>query len=85
MTVAMGLHGLQIERQAAEIRKNLGRLAMDFGGFAESWSVLGRHLRNAQGQYDEGQKKLDRFSMQLEQIQGNNVNQQNKLEQKLDI
>ena len=69
MTVAMGLHGLQIERQAAEIRKNLGRLAMDFGGFAESWGVLGRHLRNAQGQYDEGQKKLDRFSMQLEQLE----------------
>ncbi len=70
MTVVMGLHGLQIEKQAAEIRQNLKRLNASFADFLNSWDVLGKHLRNAYGQYEEGQKKLDRFGIQLEQIQG---------------
>jgi len=70
MTVVMGLHGLQIERQAAEIRQNLKRLNASFAEFISNWDVLGSHLRNAYGRYEEGQKKLDRFGMQLDQIQG---------------
>ncbi len=69
MTVAMGLHGLQIEKQAAEIRQNLGKLNASFADFGGTWETLGKHLRNAYSQYDEGQKKLDRFGMQLDQIQ----------------
>lgn len=69
MTVVMGLHGLQIEKQAAEIRQNLKKLNSSFADFAGNWEILGRHLRNAHGQYDEGQKKLDRFGLQLTQIQ----------------
>ncbi|MFZ2147768.1 MAG: DNA recombination protein RmuC [Sedimentisphaerales bacterium] len=69
MTVAMGLHGLQIEKQAAEIRQNLKRLNASFADFGGTWDILGKHLRNAYSQYDEGQKKLDRFGMQLDQIQ----------------
>jgi len=69
MTVAMGLHGLQIEKQAAEIRQNLKRLNASFADFLGSWDILGKHLRNAYSQYDEGGKKLDRFGLQLEQIQ----------------
>jgi DNA recombination protein RmuC len=70
MTVVMGLHGLQIEKQAAEIRQNLKRLNASFADFINNWDVLGKHIRNAYSQYDEGHKKLDRFAMQLEQIQG---------------
>ena len=70
MTVVMGLHGLQIEKQAAEIRQNLKKLNASFGDFGSNWEVLGKHLRNAYSQYDEGQKKLDRFGLQLDQIQG---------------
>jgi len=73
MTVVMGLHGLQIEKQAAEIRQNLNKLNASFGDFATNWEVLGRHLRNAHNQYDEGQRKLDRFGNQLTEIQGDSV------------
>ncbi|MEN6575491.1 MAG: DNA recombination protein RmuC [Phycisphaerales bacterium] len=69
MTVAMGLHGLQIERQAAEIRRNLGRLNSSFAEFLSTWDTLGTHLRNAYGKYDDGQKRLDRLGLQLTQIQ----------------
>jgi DNA recombination protein RmuC len=74
MTVAMGLHGLQIEKQAAEIRQNLKRLNASFADFVLHWDVLGKHLRNAYSQYDDGQKKLDRFGMQLGQIQHEDEN-----------
>jgi DNA recombination protein RmuC len=69
MTVVMGLHGLQIEKQAAEIRQNLKRLNASFADFVSIWDILGKHLRNAYSQYDEGHKKLDRFGLQLNQIQ----------------
>ena len=69
MTVVMGLHGLQIEKQAAQIRQNLRKLNSDFAEFVASWDTLGGHIRNVGNKYDEGAKRLDRFSMQLEQIQ----------------
>jgi hypothetical protein len=52
-------HGVCLDKEG-----NL--LIADFGG---TWEVLGGHLRHAHGQYDEGQKKLDRFGLQLTQIQ----------------
>ena len=69
MTIVMGLQGMQIEKEAAAIRANLQKLTAGLGSFAGNWDTLGRHLRNAQGQYDEGQKKLSKFQIQLEQIQ----------------
>ncbi len=77
MTVAMGLHGLQIEKQASEIRQNLKTLTGSLGDFTATWDVLGKHLRNAYSQYDDGQKKIDRFSMQLNQIQEQDLNKKN--------
>lgn len=68
MTIVMGLKGMQIEKQAAEIRRNLGRLAGDFSAFVATWDILGKHLRNAAGQYDTGRGQLDKFGLQLEQI-----------------
>jgi DNA recombination protein RmuC len=70
MTVVMGLHGLQIEKQAAEIRQNLKTLNASFAEFVSVFDTLGSHLRNASSKYDESSKKLDKFGMQLEHIQG---------------
>jgi DNA recombination protein RmuC len=69
MTIVMGLHGLQIEKQAAEIRQNLKTLNNSFADFIELWDTLGGHLRHSYEKHDEGQKKLDKFVMQLGQIQ----------------
>jgi len=71
MTIVMGLHGLQIEKQAAEIRQNLKTLNVSFADFITLWDTLGGHLRHSYEKYDEGQKKLDKFVMQLGQIQNN--------------
>ncbi|MBN1796147.1 MAG: DNA recombination protein RmuC [Sedimentisphaerales bacterium] len=69
MTVVMGLQGLQIEKQAAEIRQNLSKLNASFAGFLGDWDTLGTHIRNSYTKYEQGQKTLDRFGIQLEQIQ----------------
>ncbi|MFH1613603.1 MAG: DNA recombination protein RmuC [Planctomycetota bacterium] len=70
MTIVMGLHGLQIEKQAELIRQNLRKLNGSFADFMTKWDVLGKHLRNAQSQYEESNQKLGRFGMELTQIQG---------------
>jgi len=72
MTVVMGLHGLKIEEQAAQIRQNLKKLNSDFAVFLSNWDTLGSHIRNTANKYDEAGKRLDRFGMHLEQIQGEN-------------
>lgn len=68
-TIVMGLNGLQIEKQAAQIRQNLQKLNSSFASFTTSWDVLGKHMRNASSQYEEGNRKLDKFGLELEQIQ----------------
>lgn len=68
MTVAMGLHGLQIEKQAAQIRENLKRLENSFNLFAADFKTLGTHIRNTAAKYDEADKKLSRFDSELHQI-----------------
>jgi DNA recombination protein RmuC len=68
MTVVMGLHGLQIEKQAAQIRENLKRLDSSFATFASDFKTLGNHIRNTSNKYDEADKKLGRFENQLNQI-----------------
>ena len=75
MTVVMGLHGLQIEEQAAEILQNLKRLNADFAGFVSSWDTLGGHIRKTSNKYDEAGRNLDRFTVALEQIQAENRDQ----------
>ena len=72
MTIVMGLHGLQIEKEAAAIRVKLQELAKGLGAFQSNWDILGRHLRNAQSQYDEGHKQLTQFSTQLELLDQQN-------------
>ncbi len=70
MTIVMGLRGMRIEEQAAQIHQNLKKLDASFVSFCERWGLVGKHIKNAYNQYDEADKKLDRFGSQLEQIQG---------------
>ena len=69
MTVVMGLHGLQIEKNIGQIQSNLKSLSSCFGDFMTSWETLGGHIRNSCNKYDEADKRLSRFGMQLERIQ----------------
>ena len=68
MTVVMGLHGLEIEKQAQQIRHNLSTLEAGFIAFSAEFKTMGNHIRNSWTKYEEADKRLTRFEMQLNHI-----------------
>jgi DNA recombination protein RmuC len=68
--ICLGLKGLKVEENAKEILKNLSMLSNEIGKFREDFDLLGKHLSNAGQKYDDSQKKLEKFSDKLINIQG---------------
>jgi len=67
--ICLGLKGLKIEENAKAILKNLSTLTLEIGKFKEDFDILGTHLSNASTKYNDSQKRLDRFSDRLTNIQ----------------
>lgn len=67
--ICLGLKGLKIEENAKMILKNLSTLSTEMGKFKGDFDTLGKHLSDAKNKYDDSQKKLDRFSDKLTNIQ----------------
>ncbi|HLG21863.1 MAG TPA: DNA recombination protein RmuC, partial [Candidatus Manganitrophaceae bacterium] len=63
--IVLGFKGLRIEKSAQEIHQRLQRLSGDFYKFKEDFDVIGKHLSNTRGKYEEASKKLDRFGDRL--------------------
>ncbi len=64
-TIIMGLRGMQVEKGAATILQNLGRLKVDLGKFTEHFELVGTHLGRARNSYEESTKKFERFQDKL--------------------
>jgi DNA recombination protein RmuC len=69
-TVAMGLKGLRIEEEAEQILGALARLEAEWKAFDSTFRVLGAHVRNVSGKYDEAAAELMRISGRLASISG---------------
>ena len=54
-----------METHARKLAQDLQRLSGELGRFQTDFAVLGKHLRNAAGSYDEGAKRLDKFEARL--------------------
>lgn len=67
--ICLGLKGLKIEENAKVILKNLSMLTVEISKFKEEFDTLGSHLSNANTKYLDSQKRLDRFSDKLLNIQ----------------
>jgi DNA recombination protein RmuC len=67
--ICLGLKGLKIEEYAKMILKNLNALTGEIDKFREDFDVLGSHLSNAASKYAESQKRLEKFSDKLLNIQ----------------
>ncbi len=67
--ICLGLKGMKIEENAKEILKNLSMLGIEINKFKDDFSTLGGHLSNANQKYEDAQRKLDRFSDRLSNIQ----------------
>lgn len=68
--IILGLKGLQIEKSAQDIFQSLARLKGDLSRFKSDFEVIGTHLGNAKGKFDEAEKRLEKFSDKLELASG---------------
>lgn len=66
--IALGLRGMRVERSAQEILAHLSQVQGDLGRFRGEFEVLGRHLTNAQGKYQEADRRLLRLEDRLGQL-----------------
>lgn len=63
--VMFGLRGLEIEKTAHDIQRGLMELHGDLTRFDENYRKVGLHLKNAQGSFEESDKRLGRLQMKL--------------------
>lgn len=67
--IVLGLRGLKIERDAHRILNSLSGLNKELEAFQGEFQLVGRHINNAMNKYEEARRRLDKFSLKLEQIE----------------
>lgn len=71
MAIVYGLKGFKIEQQAKTIMNELANVQQSFGKFYDEFTIVGRHLGNANNKYFEAEKKAEKFNIKIGQITGN--------------
>lgn len=66
--IVLGLRGLRVQEHAKLIIRDLQRVEGDLGKFRDDYQVLGKHLKNASGSYEESTKRLDKFQQRFGMI-----------------
>jgi DNA recombination protein RmuC len=67
--IILGLRGLQIEANARAIQNDLARLGGHLDKVKEHFAKLGTHLKNAQAQFGDAERDLNRLEDKLETIE----------------
>jgi len=67
--ICLGLRGLKVEENAKVILKNLSMLGVEINKFKDDFDVLGNHISNANTKYADSQKRLEKFTDKLGNIQ----------------
>ena len=63
--ILMGLRGLQVEENARRLLSHLSGLQVDLESFADVYSKLGTHLKNASQSYSEATSRLEKLERSL--------------------
>ena len=63
--IVLGMKGMQVEKSAGDILKNLARLSGDLEKFKTDFELVGTHLTRAKNSYEDSVKRLDRFEGKL--------------------
>jgi DNA recombination protein RmuC len=66
--IVLGLKGMRVQEHAKQIISDLQRVEGDLSKFREDYTVLGKHLKNAAGSYEESTRRLDKFQTKVEKI-----------------
>lgn len=72
MAIVLGLKGYKIEQQTKIIMNELSKIQSNYSKFYEDFTLLGKHLKNASGKYDDTILQAERFNDKLENITGVN-------------
>ncbi len=67
--IVLGLRGLKIEKDAQRILDSLSGLNKELNAFQADFQLIGKHLSNAVTKFEDARRRLDRFSLKLEQIE----------------
>jgi DNA recombination protein RmuC len=68
--IAMGLRGMQMEENTKQLLENLSGVEKQLEKFAEKFSTLGTHLKNAQQTYGDSDKLFEKAQNTLEGMLG---------------
>jgi DNA recombination protein RmuC len=68
VSVSLGLRGLRVEANARRVLDALQGLQGDLERFRADFELVGRHLGNARGRWDEAARRLDRFDWRLAEV-----------------
>jgi len=71
--ISMGLRGLQMEENAKRLLESLSGMEKQLEKFADKFSTLGTHLKNAQQSYSESDKLFEKAHNTLETMLGAGV------------
>lgn len=72
-TVLQGLKSLQIEKQAAQIQKNVRQLARHLASFSEYLDKLGKSLGTSVGHYNHAYKQFSAIDTDINKISGDQL------------
>ncbi|HET9742429.1 MAG TPA: DNA recombination protein RmuC [Terriglobales bacterium] len=65
-TIVLGLNSMRVSERAEWILREIEGLRIEMGKFSECFEVAGKHLRNAQGKYEESARALDKIQNRVE-------------------
>jgi len=66
--IALGLRGMQVEENANRLLSSLSGLKKQIETFSELYQKVGTHLRNAQQCYSDGDRKLERTRITVDEL-----------------
>lgn len=66
--IVLGLRGMRVQEHAKQIMTDLQRVHGDIGRFRTDFDVLGKHLKNAAGSFEESTRRLDKFEQKVGQL-----------------
>jgi DNA recombination protein RmuC len=70
MALVFGLKGLKIEQDAKTILGELSQIQDKFGRFFTDYSLVGKHISNALGKFNDSAKDADKLNDQINRITG---------------
>lgn len=78
-SIVMGLKGLRLETGIKEMIGQLSGVKNDFAKFSEDYALVGTHLTRMQSSYQNSEKRLNKLSVKLENIELIDSQSQQKL------